>query len=64
LYLEAEDDALYYTDASLTQDDIDRNGDDAMPEPDYFHFYKYEEYPFNLSEFKSWLKQKVKQGIL
>jgi hypothetical protein len=35
-----------------------------MPEPDYFHFYKYEEYPFNLSEFKSWLKQKVKQGIL
>lgn len=63
LYLELQEDALYYTDGSLTQDDIDRDGENAMPQPDYYHFYKYKNFPFGLVEFKSWLKQMVKEGV-
>lgn len=58
----ADDNAVYYGQAVITEDDLDRNGYNASPEWDEY-MYKYDSYPFSLNEFENWINKTVKSGV-
>ena len=62
LYIFADRHTVYWGDATLTKDDLIRDGNDASPEWDEY-MYKYDDFSFELNDFKKWLKEKVQQGV-
>ncbi len=63
MHVFADDKGVYYADAFLTYDDVERDGDDAVPEVDDGRLLLYKEYPFDGREFEMWLCDKVDDGI-
>ena len=64
MHIFAIEDGVYYADASLTEDDIERDGEEnCMPEVDDFHLYRFSEYPVDMKEFKKWIDRRIDRGI-
>jgi hypothetical protein len=62
LYIFADEDAIYWGEAILTVDDLERNGENAMPEWDEY-MYKYKTFPVDKDELIKFIKEKVKNGV-
>lgn len=63
MHLFADKNTLYYSDASLTLDDIQRDVDNYQPLVDDFRAYEYDAFPFEEDELKRWIDDKVKEGV-
>lgn len=64
MHIFVNDKGVYYSDASLTEDDIERDGEEnCMPEVDDFYNYRFSEFPVDMKAFKKWLDRRIERGI-
>ena len=62
LYLFVDETTVYWGDAILTEDDIERDGQNASPEWDEY-MYKYSDFPIDVKKLNNWVQNKIKKGI-
>ena len=62
LYLFVDETTVYWGDAILTEDDIERDGQNASPEWDEY-MYKYSDFPIDVKKLNNWIQNKIKKGI-
>lgn len=62
LYIFTDDKTVYWGEAVLTEDIIEREGENYFPQWDEY-MYKYSNFPIDVNEFKNWLNKKIKDGI-
>lgn len=63
LHLFAYKNTLYYSDASLTKNDIQRDENNYKPLVDDFHIYEYDDFPFEEDDFIRWIDERVSKGV-
>ena len=62
LYLFVDETTVYWGDAILTEDDIERDVQNASPEWDEY-MYKYSDFPIDVKKLNNWVQNKIKKGI-
>lgn len=62
LYLFVDETTVYWGDAILTEDDVERDGQNASPEWDEY-MYKYSDFPIDVKKLNNWVQNKIKKGI-
>ena len=62
LYIFTDDKTVYWGDAIITEDDFEKDGENASPEWDEY-MYKYADFPIAIDELKKWIEMKIKKGV-